>query len=228
MRSKVLWMIVLAAVSLTLGAMPSLAQEEVLMSDQPSECDVFGALSGIEKEGCDLARTEPAAGTIDIGGDTQGLSVANPSATAGGPSQSGAGSAASGNVTTAATGGTSGGTTATPRAATFPSIQFEFNSAELTPTARRTLETVAAVLKDPYFENRWFIIEGHTDAVGSPAYNQKLSQQRAEAVVEYLVRQSGIAGDRLVPRGKGESEPYDARDPEAAINRRVSVLVTGS
>jgi OOP family OmpA-OmpF porin len=67
-------------------------------------------------------------------------------------------------------------------------------------------------------------IEGHTDATGSEAYNQKLSEARAEAVKQYLVR-AGISDDRLISTGFGHSRPLShERTPEAReLNRRVSL-----
>ncbi len=70
-----------------------------------------------------------------------------------------------------------------------------------------------------------FVIEGHTDASGSPAQNLRLSRERAEQVRLYLVT-LGVAGERLSAVGKGASEPVNAADPRAAENRRVRVVVT--
>jgi outer membrane protein OmpA-like peptidoglycan-associated protein len=65
-----------------------------------------------------------------------------------------------------------------------------------------------------------FLIEGHTDAVGSDAYNLDLSKRRAVAVALYLVNQMGISPDRLAVAGKGKTEPL-TDDPYDAANRRV-------
>ena len=66
-------------------------------------------------------------------------------------------------------------------------------------------------------------IEGHTDSVGSEAYNQKLSQRRAQAVVKYLVDKFGIKAERLSAKGYGESKPIADNATEAGRqkNRRV-------
>ena len=64
-------------------------------------------------------------------------------------------------------------------------------------------------------------IEGHADASGPDTYNLTLSQLRARAVRAYLIEQHGITPERLPFVGKGESEPYDARNPAAPVNRRV-------
>ena len=68
---------------------------------------------------------------------------------------------------------------------------------------------------------------GHTDNTGSETYNQALSERRASAVVDYLVR-SGVAQYRLSAEGRGEYEPRDSNATSAgrALNRRVEIFVT--
>jgi len=70
-------------------------------------------------------------------------------------------------------------------------------------------------------------VEGHTDSVGSDAYNQKLSERRAQAAVDYLVSQ-GVDASRLQPTGYGESKPMASNDTAdgRAQNRRVDLVVT--
>jgi len=70
-------------------------------------------------------------------------------------------------------------------------------------------------------------VVGHTDAVGAVAYNKDLSEKRAAAVVQYLVRQHGIAADRLVPAGVGPLAPVatNATEEGRAKNRRVELVV---
>ena len=69
-------------------------------------------------------------------------------------------------------------------------------------------------------------IEGHTDSVGPDDRNQKLSQDRSQSVVNYLISK-GISGDRLKAKGFGESKPIDTNDTDAgrANNRRVEFTV---
>ena len=67
------------------------------------------------------------------------------------------------------------------------------------------------------------IIEGHTDSVGKDAYNQKLSQRRADAIRKYIIEKFGVEANRLTAKGYGESRPiYDNRVAVGrAKNRRV-------
>ena len=100
-------------------------------------------------------------------------------------------------------------------------INFAFNSDVIPPASSVFLDRVAALMKE---EAQVRIqIEGHTDATGPDAYNRDLSQRRAAAAAEYLVRQQGIEPDRLVVAGKGKSEPLLA-DPYNPRNRRVQFV----
>lgn len=107
-------------------------------------------------------------------------------------------------------------------------IQFEFNKAIIKPgISYKILDEVVQVLKD----NAAFKIEvqGHTDNVGNPGYNLKLSQQRADAVRAYLVAH-GIEPGRLVAKGYGMQQPLVQNTSEAnrALNRRVQFIRTES
>jgi outer membrane protein OmpA-like peptidoglycan-associated protein len=68
-----------------------------------------------------------------------------------------------------------------------------------------------------------FRIEGHTDAAGTPSYNEDLSQRRALAVLDFLVAR-GVRVDRLAAEGRGMRELLDAANPLSAENRRVRVV----
>lgn len=114
------------------------------------------------------------------------------------------------------------GISRTPPSVDLPIVNFEFDSAVLTPGARQVLDRLAEALLSTELERSQFLIEGHTDSVGTERYNQGLSQRRAESVGAYL------AGKRVDPNrfsliGKGETEPLDEADGKAAINRRVRV-----
>ena len=104
---------------------------------------------------------------------------------------------------------------------------FDFDKAVLKPEGKAKLDDVASKVKDINLEV--IIAVGHTDSVGSDAYNQKLSVRRAEAVKAYLVSK-GIAKDRVYTEGKGEKQPVaDNKTKEGrAKNRRVEIEVVGT
>jgi OmpA-OmpF porin, OOP family len=106
-------------------------------------------------------------------------------------------------------------------------VNFDFNSATLTPTARKILDNLAAAMTSDLDAYK-FELEGHTDASGSDAYNQALSERRAQAVREYLVEQHHVQPQRLEAVGKGERDLLDPANPDAAVNRRVRVINLGS
>ena len=99
-------------------------------------------------------------------------------------------------------------------------VQFKLDSAELTDADKVTLDEVAANLTRLKFVSGTVV--GHTDSSGSEAYNQKLSERRAQSVATYL-EGKGIAVGRLAASGAGESEPIaDNKTAEGrAQNRRV-------
>jgi outer membrane protein OmpA-like peptidoglycan-associated protein len=99
-------------------------------------------------------------------------------------------------------------------------VRFAFDSAEILPAARAQLDAVAEGIKLLASESI-VTIEGHTDAVGSDAYNLELSRGRAHAVRDYLVQRHGIDAARLKTVGYGKSRPIEGSDPNAAVNRRV-------
>jgi len=103
-------------------------------------------------------------------------------------------------------------------------VLFAFDSAEIRPEFTSELDAVAAVLKaNPGLKVE---VQGHTDSVGSEAYNKKLSLRRAQAVVNYLVSK-GVDPARLKAEGYGSSMPIASNDtPEGrAKNRRVQFVV---
>ncbi len=101
-------------------------------------------------------------------------------------------------------------------------ILFDTDSDRLRPESTRTLTTIVEALANAGSVR--VAIEGHTDSAGEADYNLQLSSRRAAAVVEYLVNH-GIDRERLVPVGKGESEPVVLNDsPEhMQTNRRVVI-----
>ena len=100
-------------------------------------------------------------------------------------------------------------------------VQFEFGKAVLLDESKSLLDEVAAIIKD-HPDIKKVRVEGHTDNVGSKSVNKSLSQERAQAVREYLISQ-GVAGGRLVAQGFGMTKPIDSNDTEdgRARNRRV-------
>lgn len=104
---------------------------------------------------------------------------------------------------------------------------FDFDKSVVKPQGRRSLDELVAKIAPINVEV--VIVAGHTDSIGSDAYNQKLSMRRAEAVKAYLVSK-GIAANRVTAEGKGEKQPVaDNRKREGrAKNRRVEIEVVGS
>ncbi len=107
-------------------------------------------------------------------------------------------------------------------------IQFAFDSAELLPQSIETLKNLGNALNQELKDQKAFLIEGHTDAKGGRDYNDELSKRRAETVKDYLVKQMGVAPDRLQTVGKGSSDPALPKRPYAAQNRRVVIVNTGA
>ncbi len=105
-------------------------------------------------------------------------------------------------------------------------VNFEFDKDRLTTNAKTLLGEVVAELEahpDIAIE-----IAGHTDAKGSEAYNQSLSERRAQSVVSYLISR-GIAQSRLTASGYGESQPIADNETEEGreLNRRVELTIAG-
>lgn len=101
-------------------------------------------------------------------------------------------------------------------------ILFDSGKASFLKQTYPVLQSIVAILKE--YPASKFSIEGHTDSDGSDAFNQKLSEDRAAAVKNYLI-ENGIASDRLSSAGFGESKPIDTNKTKKgkANNRRVEV-----
>jgi len=104
-------------------------------------------------------------------------------------------------------------------------VFFEYDSARLLPSATRALAGLGEALSSPELAPYRFLVAGHTDAAGSVAYNEKLSQRRAVAVRDFLLAAYPIAPSRLVAAGFGPAFPRDPLHPLAAVNRRVEVAL---
>ncbi|MBN2537506.1 OmpA family protein, partial [candidate division WOR-3 bacterium] len=108
---------------------------------------------------------------------------------------------------------------------TLRNVYFDFDKATIRPESRPALEKAAQIMKEnPGIEVE---IQGHTDAIGSSAYNMTLSRRRAQAVVNYLVIQFTIARDRFDAIGYGETKPVASNDTEEGrqLNRRVEFVI---
>jgi len=104
-------------------------------------------------------------------------------------------------------------------------ILFDFNSYALRSESKSTLQNLADNFRK--YADEQISVEGHTDAVGSLEANQRLSEQRADTVRNYLVDQ-GVSGTRISSIGYGETRPKATNDtPEGRqLNRRVEIHVT--
>jgi len=104
---------------------------------------------------------------------------------------------------------------------------FDFDKSVLKPEGRAKLDDLVSKIRDVNLEV--IIAVGHTDSIGTDAYNQRLSVRRAEAVKAYLVTK-GIERNRVYTEGKGEKQPIaDNRTKEGrAKNRRVEIEVVGT
>ena len=103
-------------------------------------------------------------------------------------------------------------------------ITFAFNSSTLNRNAYSVLDRVADTLRE--YDQTMIEVAGHTDSIGSDAYNDKLSRERAQSVANYLISR-GISGQRLIITGAGERYPIASNDTEAgrAENRRVEMTI---
>lgn len=104
---------------------------------------------------------------------------------------------------------------------------FDFDKYVLKPAGRAALDDLVAKIQGVNVET--IISTGHTDSIGTYAYNQRLSLRRANAVKAYLVSK-GVPADLIVVEGKGEKQPVasNATREGRAKNRRVEIEVVGS
>jgi outer membrane protein OmpA-like peptidoglycan-associated protein len=179
-----------------------------------------------------LAQTNPSAQQIidslkpsgPLSDTTRGIKPLPPGDTGMAPAPSSGG----------AMGGNMGGMSMAPATATAaPStnldIEFATGSAALTPQATAELDQLGKALTSAQLASFNFKIVGHTDTVGDPATNQSLSDQRAQAVKNYLESKYGIADARLQATGVGENDLLVSTPPQTPDirNRRVQVINLG-
>lgn len=103
-------------------------------------------------------------------------------------------------------------------------VYFDFDSARISGEATPQLVQLGLALRDDSLKGSTFLLSGHTDAVGRDAYNQRLSEERAWSVRDFLVKSFNIDPDRLIAVGYGEEQLKNAAYPAAAENRRVQIV----
>ncbi len=101
-------------------------------------------------------------------------------------------------------------------------INFEYGKSSYKAEAEKTLKAIVAIIIE--YPKAKFVIEGHTDGIGSEGFNQTLSEERAESILTFLMS-NGVDASRLTAKGYGESSPIASNSTEAgrAMNRRVDV-----
>jgi outer membrane protein OmpA-like peptidoglycan-associated protein len=112
-------------------------------------------------------------------------------------------------------------------------VLFDFDKADILPKAEATLQQAAALIAERGSDRTSVRIEGHTDAKGDDAYNQRLSERRAQSVRAWLSKQGGLGEFEFEAAGKGETQPVapnaktdGSDDPEGRQkNRRVEIVV---
>ena len=105
------------------------------------------------------------------------------------------------------------------------SIQFDFDSAKILNESKPLLNNLAQAMNSNELKGFSFMIEGYTDGVGLPTYNQRLSEERANSVMSYLVNVDKVSKSRLKSIGKGAADLLLPDKPEAPENRRVRISV---
>jgi outer membrane protein OmpA-like peptidoglycan-associated protein len=103
-------------------------------------------------------------------------------------------------------------------------INFEYNSASLSPQAEPLLRDLGKALSDTELAGSIIMLGGHTDAKGGDDYNQRLSERRAETIKRFLVRNYRIPADNLISAGYGKNGLKNPADPLAPENRRVEIV----
>lgn len=104
-------------------------------------------------------------------------------------------------------------------------VLFDFDKADIRSDAANALGQLATLIRA--YPSGSATLEGHTDSKGDDAYNQRLSERRAESVERWLVEREGIDAGRLTPRGWGERKPVASNEDDAGRqrNRRVEVVI---
>ena len=103
-------------------------------------------------------------------------------------------------------------------------VYFAYDSAAIGQNAVGSLYTLGQALSDPRLRGQTFLIAGHTDATGSDAYNQVLSERRAWSVKAFLVEAFHLNPQSLIAVGYGEEQLKDWYNPASGVNRRVQIV----
>ena len=103
-------------------------------------------------------------------------------------------------------------------------ITFDYNSANISTKSLPSVQALGKALTNPDLKGSTFIVAGHPDAAGGDAYNQDLSERRADSIKRYLTGKFSIAPADLVTVGYGKSKLKDPANPLAEVNRRVQVV----
>jgi outer membrane protein OmpA-like peptidoglycan-associated protein len=103
-------------------------------------------------------------------------------------------------------------------------INFDYNSADISAKSLPPVQALGRALTNPDLKGSTFLVAGYTDAAGGEAYNQDLSERRADSIKHFLADKFGIAGTDLVTVGYGKTKLKDPSQPMAEANRRVQVV----
>jgi len=103
-------------------------------------------------------------------------------------------------------------------------INFDYNSADISAKSLPSVQALGRALTNPDLKGSTFLVAGYTDAAGGEAYNQDLSERRADSIKHFLIDKFGIAGTDLVTVGYGKTKLKDPSQPMAEANRRVQVV----
>jgi outer membrane protein OmpA-like peptidoglycan-associated protein len=103
-------------------------------------------------------------------------------------------------------------------------INFDYNSADISAKSMPSVQALGKALTNPDLKGSTFVVAGYTDAAGGEAYNQDLSERRADAIKRYLVDKYSITASDLVTVGYGKTKLKDPSQPMSEANRRVQVV----
>ncbi|MEM7633946.1 MAG: OmpA family protein [Pseudomonadota bacterium] len=103
-------------------------------------------------------------------------------------------------------------------------INFDYDSDRISARAKPALVQLGIALRDDGFKDAVFLVSGHTDASGTDAYNLDLSERRARSIVGFLESTFSIEKSQLIAVGYGEEQLKKPDQPEAAENRRVTIV----